>query len=262
VSDARTEGDAAWEAIADGWAEMMALKSGPAQSRELLLDDAHLRLLGDLSGTLVLDAGCGEGRFARKMRDLGAEVTAFDLSERMIANARKHEADSPLGIDYQLADMTDLSRWPDASFDVVLSYLSIIDVEDYTAAINEIGRVLKPGGQFLFSIVHPCFAPPGATWEPRTPGTIPIWDKDKLYKKIDGYFPARELRFKMWPTAPAMTVNYHRPITEYATTLRHAGFLMRDIDEPVPTEEVLKHRDDLREFLRAPYFMIFDCVKS
>lgn len=262
MTSLREEGDAAWEAIADGWAEMMALKSGPAQSRELLLDGVHWLRLGDVTGLRVLDAGCGEGRFARQMAERGARVTAFDFSERMITNAKGHEAERQLDIEYHVADMTDLSRFADGSFDIALSYLSIIDVEDYVAATKELARVLRQGGQFLFSIVHPCFSPPGAHWEPRKPGTIPIWDRDKLYKRIDNYFPARELRFKMWPTAPAMTVNYHRPITDYASTLRDAGFVIRDIDEPVPSEEVMQHRDDLREFLRAPYFIIFDCVKA
>ena len=45
-------------------------------------------------------------------------------------------------------------------------------------------------------------------------GHVPIWDKDKLYKKIDNYFPSREVRFKMWPTAPAETINYHRTLTD------------------------------------------------
>lgn len=256
------EGARNWDAIADGWAQLMSTGNGPAQSRELVLDAAHWSLLGDIAGKRVLDAGCGEGRFARQLAERGAIVTAFDLSERMIANARKHEAETPLAIEYLIADMTDLSRFGDGSFDAVISYLSIIDVEDYVSATNEIARALRPDGQFSFSIVHPCFAPPGATWEPRVRGTIPIFDKDKLYKKIDNYFPARELRFKMWPTAPAETINYHRPLEDYAHTCRDAGFLIRDIAEPVPTDEVVTQRDYMREFLRAPYFMIFDCVKA
>jgi 2-polyprenyl-3-methyl-5-hydroxy-6-metoxy-1,4-benzoquinol methylase len=256
------EGAASWEAIADGWAELMATGNGPAQSRELVLDASHWRLLGDVSGKRVLDAGCGEGRFARQLAERGCNVAAVDLSVQMIHNALKREAQRPLGIEYSVADMCDLSTFDDASFDVALSYLSLIDVEDYASATREIARVMKPGGQFLFSIVHPCFAPPGAHWEPKKPGTIPVWDRDKLYKKIDNYFPAREVRFKMWPTAPALTVNWHRPITDYAATLRNAGFLIRDIDEPVPADDVFDRRDDLREFLRAPYFMVFDCVKA
>ncbi|MEX0682928.1 MAG: class I SAM-dependent methyltransferase [Dehalococcoidia bacterium] len=231
-------------------------------NRKLVLDDPHLRLLGDVGGKRVLDAGCGEGRFARMLAERGAAVTAFDLSSRMVALARVEEAAQPLGIEYSEADMTDLSAFGDGEFDVVVAYLTILDVEDYERAIGEITRVLRPGGQFLFSVVHPCFYPPGAAWEPRQAGKIPIWNKDKLYLKVDSYFPARELRFRMWPTAPAETVNYHRPLSDYASVCREAGLLIRDIEEPAPTEEVLEKRDDLRAHLRAPYFIIFDCVKA
>lgn len=253
------EGADSWEAIADGWAERV--RTDTDFSRKLVLDAPHLARLGDVEGNRILDAGCGEGRFSRMLAERGAKVTGLDLSERMIEHARKAEGDHPLHIEYYILDMCDLSVFEDESFDVVVAYLSIIDVEDYERATAEIARVLKPGGQFLFSVVHPCFYPPGAKWEPRKPGAIPIFDKDKLYLKVDNYFPARELRFKMWPTAPAETINYHRPLSNYAHVCRANSLLIRDIAEPVPTNEVLEKRDDLRAYLRAPYFMIIDCVK-
>ncbi len=246
-----------WEAIAEGWAEWIPHND----ARLFVLDPAHLTLLGDVEGKRVLDAGCGEGRFARMLAECGAKVTAFDFSPKMIEIAGRIEADQKLGIEYLVADMTDLSRFADESFDLVVAYLSIIDVRDHERALAEISRVLNVGGQFHFSIVHPCFNPEVAMWEPRKPGTIPIMDKDKLYKKIDNYFPAREVRFKMWPTAPVETINYHRPVSDYAHACRDAGLLIRDIIEPLPTEEVMSQRDWLREYVRAPAMLLFDCVK-
>jgi 2-polyprenyl-3-methyl-5-hydroxy-6-metoxy-1,4-benzoquinol methylase len=247
-----------WEALADGWVEW----ANNNDNRLFNLDPAHLALLGDVKGKRVLDAGCGEGRFARMMAERGARVTAFDFSPRMIEHARAAEASSPLGIEYLVADMTDLSQFTDGTFDLVVAYLSLIDVPGYERALMEMARVLRTGGELHFSIVHPCFLPPDATWEPRKPGMIPIRDADKLYKKIDNYFPAREVRFRMWPTAPAETINYHRPLSDYAHACRSAGLLIRDIIEPVPAAEVLAQRDYLRENLRAPTMMLFDCVKA
>ncbi len=247
-----------WEALADGWAEW----ANNNDNRLFNLDPAHLALAGEVAGKRVLDAGCGEGRFARMLAERGATVTAFDFSPRMIEHARAAGAANPLGIEYLVADMTDLSRFADGGFDLAVAYLSLIDVPDYAQALSEIARVLRPQGTLQFSIVHPCFLPPGATWEPRKPGMIPIRDADKLYKKIDNYFPARELRFRMWPTAPVETINYHRPLSDYAHACRAAGLLIRDIVEPVPAAEVLAQRDYLRENLRALTMMIFDCVKG
>jgi 2-polyprenyl-3-methyl-5-hydroxy-6-metoxy-1,4-benzoquinol methylase len=248
----------AWNALADGWSEWVHHND----NRTYVLDPAHLAQAGDVSGKQVLDAGCGEGRFARMLAERGAHVTALDFSPRMIEIAQGIEEKQPLGIDYLVADMTDLTRFAGESFDLVVAYLSVIDVPDYEPALREIARVMRPDASFQFSVVHPCFMPPGATWEPVKPGTIPVTNDNKKYKKIDGYFPSRELRFKMWPTAPVETINYHRTLTDYALDLRAAGLLIRDIKEPYPTEEVMAQRDYLREYYRAPAMMLIDCVKA
>lgn len=256
------EGSAAWERIADGWAEMMRTGTGPGQTRALILDGPHLQLLGDVKGMHILDAGCGEGRFARMLAERGATVTAIDLSQRMLELAQAEEAKTPLGIEYIQMSMTDLSPFADESFDAVVAYLSILDVEEFETALREVARVLLAGGGFAFSTVHPCFYPPDSSWEPREPGKIPLFDKDKLFRKVDNYFPAREIRFRMWPTAPAETVNYHRPLSVYVHACRDAGLLIRDISEPVPDEQVLAERDYLREYVRAPGMILFECVKA
>jgi 2-polyprenyl-3-methyl-5-hydroxy-6-metoxy-1,4-benzoquinol methylase len=247
-----------WDRIADGWAEWVRTN----QARVHVLDAAHLALVGSIDGLRVLDAGCGEGRFARMLAERGAVVTGIDLAPRMIEIARETEAANPLGVKYHLADMADLSSFEAGSFDLAVAYVSLVDVPAYEQAMTEIARVLRPAGRFLFSIVHPCFCPPGAAWEPRKPDMIPIRDVDKLYKKIDNYFPPAEIRFRMWPTAPAETVNYHRPLSHYARAVRDAGLAIRDIDEPTPDPALAEERDYLREWFRAPPFIIFDCVKA
>jgi 2-polyprenyl-3-methyl-5-hydroxy-6-metoxy-1,4-benzoquinol methylase len=249
----------AWEAIADGWAERV--RTGTDETRVRVLDRAHLAALGDVAGKRILDAGCGEGRFARMLAERGAEVTGLDLSSRMIAHARAAEAEQPLGIEYIEASMAEMPALESGSFDVVVAYLSILDVLEFEEAYAEIARVLKPGGQFSWSTVHPAFVLPVAEWEPRNPGTVPILNRDKLYLKVDNYFPSRQVRFKMWPTAPTETINYHRTITDYTAALRRAGLLIREISEPLPSAEDLEQREYLRHSVRAPAMMLFDCVK-
>lgn len=254
------EGAAAWEAIADGWIERV--RTGTDASRVYILDAAHLRLVGDVAGLRVLDAGCGEGRFARMLAEQGATVTGIDFSPRMTEVAKEEEKCRSLGVRYVRGDMADLTSFGNGSFDLVVAYLSLIDVEDYRAAISEAARVLAPSGRYVFSLVHPCFSPPVWGWEPRKPGTIPMRDEDKLFRKVDRYFPEAEVRFRMWPTAPAETVNYHRPLSHYAGACKAAGLLIRDIMEPTPEPELAERNDWLKSEFRVPTFIIFECVKD
>jgi len=249
-----------WDAIADGWAGRV--RTDTDQNRRFVLDPAHIRLASDVRGKDVLDAGCGEGRFARILAQRGARVTGIDLSERMIALAREEESARPLGIRYEQMDMADLSAFTRQSFDLVIAYNSLIDVDRYELALLEAARVLRGDGHIGFSLVHPCFSTPGASWEPRRPGMIPLTDTDKLYRKVDHYRPARPYSFRMWPTAPAETINYHRPLSDYAAACRDAGLLIRDIVEPIPDDAVLVERPYLNDYVRTPYFIIFDCVKA
>jgi SAM-dependent methyltransferase len=254
----RNEAAQAWEDIAEGWAERV--RTGTDHNRVYLLDAATLDTLGDLAGLRALDAGCGEGRFARVMAQRGARVTAFDLSSRMIELARAEEERIPLGVDYHVADMADLSMLATGEFDIALAYLSLFDVRDYESALREIARVLKPRGRFVFSISHPCFFTPNSGWETSVPNSFR--DADRLYFKVDNYFPASEIRFRMWPTAPTELINYHRPLSDYAHALRVAGLMIRDIYEPTPEPELVGKLDFWRGYLRIANFIMFDCVKA
>jgi len=252
------EAAVAWEQIAAGWAERV--RTGTDHNRVHLLDPATLQLLGDVSGKRILDAGCGEGRFARMMAQRGAKITAVDLSAKMIELAREEERIRPLGIRYYEADMADLSCLASGEFDLAVAYLSLFDVKDYESAIHEIARALTRTGRFVFSISHPCFLTPQSGWETTVPNSFR--DKDRLYFKVDDYFPAAEIRFRMWPTAPAETVNYHRPLSDYAHALRDAGFLICDIVEPTPDPKLIEQLDFWRGYFRIAQFIIFDCIKA
>ena len=150
------EGAAAWEATADGWAEMMRTGTGPGQTRNLILDGPHLQLLGEVRGKRILDAGCGEGRFARMLAERGAAVTAIDLSRRMLELARAHEAKARLGIEYVQMSMTDLSQFADESFDGVVVMRDIIEPvpdEQVLAVRDYLRKYVRAPGMIIFECV-------------------------------------------------------------------------------------------------------------
>ena len=98
----------------------------------------------------LLEVGCGEGRVARDLADRGHTVTGLDISPSLVAAAA--EADSRPS--FVVGDAAALP-FPDAAFDIVVSYNSLIDVADMRTAVAEAGRVLRPGGHFCVCVPHP-----------------------------------------------------------------------------------------------------------
>ena len=86
----------------------------------------------------------------------GARVTGVDISQEMIAQALSQEAESPLGISYQVASCTDLSRFQSRHFDLVSSFMAIMDMPDLDEALGEFHRIIRPGGRLAIMVRHPC----------------------------------------------------------------------------------------------------------
>jgi malonyl-CoA O-methyltransferase len=109
---------------------------------------AVLDLLPPVVGRIVLDAGCGTGRYARLLAALGARVVGVDLSPAMLARAR--------GLHLSLV-RGDLYALPlaDASCDVIVCGLALPDLSKFAPAAYEWARVLRPRGVIVYSTIHP-----------------------------------------------------------------------------------------------------------
>jgi malonyl-CoA O-methyltransferase len=109
---------------------------------------ALLTLLPPVAGRLVLDAGCGTGRYMRLLAALGARVVGVDLSHAMASRARAGE------LEVARADMKALPI-SSACCDIVVSGLAVIDVADLGAVVSEWSRVLRHRGVVVYSTLHP-----------------------------------------------------------------------------------------------------------
>lgn len=211
---------------------------------------AFRELLPDLRGKRVLDLGCGFGWHCRYAREQGASlVVGVDISQKMLAGA-KAAGDDP-GIDYRCCAIED-AQFPEGDFDVVLSSLALHYVERLDVICRNVHRWLRPGGAFVFSAEHPMFtARAEQEWCLGRQGERRHWPVDDY--QLEG------LRRAQWLTGSV--VKYHRTTATYVNTLIDAGFSLRRLLEPVPTQEALAQHPDWRDECRRPMFILVAAAK-
>ncbi len=101
----------------------------------------------------LLDVGCGGGLLSEPFAAQGCQVTGVDRSIPTLAAARAHAQKSGLAIQYLEANAESLP-FDDQSFDIVCCCDVLEHVDDMDRVINEISRVLKPGGIFFFDTIN------------------------------------------------------------------------------------------------------------
>ncbi len=136
------------------WDRLEATAYGRLQA--IVHNDFIRRYVHD--GDRVLDAGCGPGRFTATIAELGATATALDLSERQLQLAEENIREKGLLSrvdDFVAGDITDLSLFPDRSFDVVICYGGALSYvcEERDRAASELVRVVRAEGTLLISVM-------------------------------------------------------------------------------------------------------------
>jgi SAM-dependent methyltransferase len=133
-------GEREWTRFEDG------RTPGPSLTTHVRMLERYVR-----PGDRVLDAGAGPGRFSLELLRLGAHVTALDISPGQLELLRARVPD----VETVVGDITDLSRFPDDSFDTTVCFGGPISyvVDHADRAVAELARVTKPGGHVLVSVM-------------------------------------------------------------------------------------------------------------
>ena len=224
----------------DSAAAYIAFQDAGDGNRTLLLDPVMLDLCGDVRGKRMLDIGCGEGRFCRMLAERGASVVGIDVIAEMAQTARArgsaHDA-------YTLAS-ADKLPFANATFDLAVSYVTLVDIVGYAAAIREAARVLRPGGRFVVANLN--FVTASLGWQRDDDGK-------RLYHRIDRYadeFP------QVLEWADMRIVNWHRPLANYMAAFLGAGLILRDFLTPVPEDQSLRDDPQTEDWFRVPLFNV------
>jgi SAM-dependent methyltransferase len=220
-------------------------------AREGLLDDWMLKIVGDVTDLQVIDLGCGEGRFCRMLAHRGAETFGVDLQTAFVAyaDARKGPRER-----YEVGDMQKLDGVSSESFDLAVAYITLVDVPDQRAAINEAFRVLRPAGRFVVCNVSPM----ASAWADHGP-----WHVDErganVHFVLDGYANEGPRRL-VWVSGHEIT-NFHRMLSTTVNDFLGAGFVLRRLHEPVPTQDQIARHPENRDMTRVPIFTIYELEK-
>lgn len=130
---------------------------------------ALLELTGDVAGRPVLDLACGQGRVSRELARRGARVVGLDVSAALLAKALLAGSPGPGEIEYVQGRAEDPDVLAGQRFDAVVCNYGLSDIDDLGGALTTVARLLRPGGRFVFSILHPCFpgyADAPSAWPP------------------------------------------------------------------------------------------------
>lgn len=238
---------ASWDFATDAYAHSQA--SGLDHYRYEFFGPAQIAMCGDVTGNQLLDVGCGAGYFSRAMADRGANVTAIDISPKMVA----HAIATGGNIAYEVLDAAAIAdRFPAASFDTVTSCLALQDMPEPPRVLAAARTVLRPGGRFVFSIEHPCTTMPLRQWERDAAN-------NKRWLCLDRYFERGPVT-TTWKRFgyEFQTSALHVPLEDWFTWILDAGFTLRAFREPRPTDEAVTVKPDLQDATRIPYFAMFD----
>ena len=228
---------AAWEEHA---AAFIAWARKPGHDSYWLFHRDQFLELVPPPGRRTLDLGCGEGRLSRDLKALGHDLVAVDLSRTMLAAAK--EADSDL--ETHLADAADLP-FDNASFDLVVAFMSLQDMNDMEGAIGQAARVLEPGGSLCLAVVHPFNSAGRFAGDDASSPFVVEGSYLKRFRYADNF-----VRDGLEITV----VSEHRPIQAYVRALSDAGLMVERLRETdVPDSGIVRPRS--RRWQRIPQFL-------
>ena len=224
--------DNGWEASAAAWIADMG-ENGDF-GRRYVLDHVMLDRALACRPASALDVGCGEGRFCRLLRARGVDAIGVDPTSRLLRRARELDPEGAY-----VEGVAEALPFGDSQFDLVVSYLSLIDIPDAARAIAEMTRVLKSGGALLIANL-----------------TSFNTAQDKAGRVSDYLEP----RASWVEYRNIRILNHHRPLQTYMQALLSEGLCMTYFVEPAPMPGAPPEKAS--RYCSAPWYVVMEWAKA
>jgi SAM-dependent methyltransferase len=234
-----------WESVASWWQDEFTDGADP-EYEEQILPLAREHLVG---ATSVLDVGAGEGQVSRlAAAQPGVErVVGIDPTTAQLTVARERAG----GPQYVQA-WAERLPFSDGAFDAAIACLVFEHIDGYREAIAEVGRVLRPGGRFLFFLNHPLLQVPGSGW-------IDDHILEEQYWRIGPYLIEDT---SMEEVRPGVVLPFvHRPLNRYVNAMIDAGLFIERMEEPAPPPGFLKRAPEYQDAATIPRLLFLKSVK-
>ena len=217
-----------WEDHAAWWIDAFTDGADP-EYEEQILPLAAAELAG---ARRVLDVGCGEGQLTR----LAAGLPGVDVSVGVdpTLNQIKVALGRGGGTGF-LRAAADRVPFADATFDAVVACLVFEHIGQVDRALAEVGRVLRPGGRFLFFLNHPLLQVPGSGW-------IDDHILDEQYWRVGPYLVEDSSLEEV--DKDVFVPFVHRPLSRYVNAMAGAGLFVQRMEEPAPPPGFLARAEE------------------
>ncbi len=248
-----------WDANAEAWDSRM---SAGGSWQETLIAPTVERMLGLQPGETVLDVACGNGLFSRRLAELGVSVVACDFSPRLVEIAKAKTTEQAGRIEYHVADATDegqLLALGERRFDAAVCNMAMMDMPAIEPLYRALSRVLKPGGRFVFSVMHPCFNGNRVTMlvERDDYGDVPTYAI-----KVSNYLNPGVTKGIAISGQPVKQYYWHRPLNVLLNAGFSAGFVMDALEEPPSPTAASKEPLSWANFDMPPALFARMCMRE
>ncbi|MDQ6898413.1 MAG: class I SAM-dependent methyltransferase [Candidatus Dormibacteraeota bacterium] len=236
---------ATWESEAERWIRW-AREPG---------HDSYWRFARDAFFELVptprrrtLDLGCGEGRLSRDLAARGHRVVSVDASPTLAKAAAAAAPDIPVLV----ADAVALPLAA-GSFDLVVAYMSLHDMDGMATAVAEAARVMAPGGALCIAVVHPL----------NSAGCFAGLESNAPFVVEGSYMDAHPYVDEVERDGLAMRFSSnHHPLESYFRALENRGLLVQSLREVTEDEESTRAAARRHRWRRLPLFLFLRALKQ